>query len=77
MKWPWSRRSEDGPRSVEDATEALLGAQPEQAPPAEFTQDKPEHSWATELYELLCLTAAIFVSRVSWVVIKTTDSALL
>lgn len=30
-----------------------------------------------EALELLYLTGAIFVSRVSWVIIKTTDSALL
>jgi len=39
--------------------------------------EQPAHSWLPELWELLVLSASIFVLRVSWVVIKTTDSALL
>ena len=60
----------------------LSGANAEQspadgAPEIGFVPNDATNTVFQELWELLYLTSAIFVARVSWVIIKTTDSALL
>jgi len=67
---------------VNGTTEPLLPGEEESAgdvgaTPSADGLSRPSHGWFRELRELLYLSASIFVLRVSWVVIKTTDSALL
>ena len=68
----------DGQAAGHDAemNQPLLG---DSEPPAEseVNTDMRTNGVFQELSELLSLTTAIFIARVSWVIIKTTDSALL